>query len=93
VRWQGSKAASFGATTVSGGMTFNCPAFGPVVQVRAAATGALLDQAPITTTCWSGIATVGDAVVFGTGSPPQGSPDGIVVLTPDGRPPIVHAPS
>ncbi len=74
VVWQASKAASFGATTVSGGMSFNCPAFGPVVQVRASATGALLDQAPIPTTCWSGIATVGDALVFGTGSAPRAHP-------------------
>jgi polyvinyl alcohol dehydrogenase (cytochrome) len=93
VVWQASKAASFGATTMSGGMTFNCPAFGPVVQVRAAATGALLDQAAIPVTCWSGIATVGDALVLGTGSSPQGSPDGIVVLTPGGRHPRVPDPS
>ncbi len=47
VLWQASKAASFGATTVAGSMTFNCPAFGAVVQVRKASTGSLLDQAAL----------------------------------------------
>jgi len=89
VTWQASGAASFGATTVAGSMTFNCPAFGAVVQVRSAATGSLLDQTPLPTACWSGIATVGDALILGTGSSTTASPDGIVLLTPGGRPPVV----
>lgn len=93
ILWQATHAASFGSTTVAGGMTFNCPAFGPVVQVRASTTGTLLGQASIPVTCWSGIATVGNALVLGTGSSPQGSPDGIVVLTPGGRRPTMPAPS
>ena len=88
VAWQASGAASFGPTTVAGSMTFNCPAFGDVVQVRAAATGSLIDQAALPNICWSGIATVGDALVVGTGSSTSGSPDGIVMLTPGGRRPV-----
>lgn len=89
IAWQASNAASFGATTVAGPMTFNCPAFGPVVQVRLAANGKLLDQAALPNDCWSGIATVGDALVLGTGSSASGSPDGVILLTPGGRPPKV----
>ncbi len=92
VLWQESNAASFGATTVAGGMTFNCPAFGAVVQARSAATGSLLDQAALPMDCWSGVATVGDALVLGTGTASEGSPDGLVVLTPGGKRPVVPAP-
>lgn len=88
VLWQASNAASFGSTTVAGSMTFNCPAFGAVVQVRSATSGSLLDQTTLPSSCWSGIATVGDALVLGTGSSTQASPDGIVALTPGGRPPV-----
>ncbi len=88
VAWEEKGAASFASTTVAGAMTFNCPAFGAVVQVRAASTGALLDQAALPATCWSGIATVGDALVLGTGSSAQGAPDGIVALTPGGKDPV-----
>ncbi|MGH9080749.1 MAG: PQQ-binding-like beta-propeller repeat protein [Acidimicrobiales bacterium] len=91
VRWQASRAGSFAATTVAGGMTFNCPAFGAVVQVRSAGSGSLVDQAPIPASCWSGIATVGDSLVLGIGSTYQGSPAGIVVLTPGGKRPVVPA--
>ncbi len=93
VRWQASQAASFGATTVAGSMTFNCPAFGAVVQVRSAASGALLDQTALPINCWSGVATVGDALVLGTGTSSQGSPDGLLVLTPGGKRPVVPASS
>ena len=92
VVWQSTQAASFASTTVAGSMTFNCPAFAAVVQVRTASNGQLLDQTPLPATCWSGIATVGDALVMGTGSSAQGSPDGIVVLTPGGRPPRTPNP-
>lgn len=88
IAWQASHAASFGATTVAGSMTFNCPAFGPYVQVRSADTGRVLDQAALPNDCWSGIATVGDAVVLGTGSSASGSPDGVILLTPGGHRPV-----
>jgi hypothetical protein len=39
--------------------------------------------------CWSGIATVGDALVFGLGTTADDSPSGIEVLTPGGAPPVV----
>ncbi len=91
VDWQATKAGTFASTTVAGGMTFNCPAFGALVQVRRAATGSVLGQAPLPASCWSGIATVGDALVLGTGTTYQGTPGGIVVLTPGGRRPVVPA--
>jgi outer membrane protein assembly factor BamB len=91
VVWQASNAASFGATTVAGGMTFNCPALTAAVQVRSASDGRLLDQTNLPVACWSGIATVGDALVLGTGSSATGSPDGIIVLTPGGHRPVTPA--
>ena len=87
VDWQQSKAASFGPTTVAGGMTFNGLALNPVVWVRDASTGAILTQLSLASGCWSGIATVGDAIVFGTGTSFQGSHDGVSVYTPGGLPP------
>jgi outer membrane protein assembly factor BamB len=89
VTWQDSAAASFGPTTVAGSMTFNCPSFGADVQVRASSSGALLDQATLPSSCWSGIATVGDALVLGFGSSASASPAGVVLLTPGGAPPRV----
>ncbi|MBV8161909.1 MAG: PQQ-binding-like beta-propeller repeat protein [Acidimicrobiia bacterium] len=92
VLWQQSGAASFGATTVAGGMTFNGLALnGDAVQVRDARSGALLRELQFPSACWSGIATVGDAVVFGLGSSFQADSDGIVAATPDGRAPIPSA--
>jgi len=38
---------------------------------------------------WSGIATVGDALVLGVGSTYDPSSSGIEVLTPSGDPPVV----
>jgi hypothetical protein len=58
------------------------------ITVRDATSGTLLAQVPLPTACWSGIATVGDALVLGTGSSNQGSPDFIIALTPDGTPPV-----
>lgn len=84
VDWEQSKEQSFGPTTVAGGMTFNCPALSPVVQIRDARTGTLVNQLPLAASCWSGVATVGDAIVFGTGSDYQGSPDGVSLYTPGG---------
>jgi polyvinyl alcohol dehydrogenase (cytochrome) len=87
VVWQATNAASFGPTTVAGGMTFHGLILTPAVEVRDAATGTVLAHLSLPALCWSGIATVGDALVLGTGAPQEGSPDGIVVFTPDGRPP------
>ena len=92
VVWQGVHAATFAPTTVAGGMTFNGLALnGAVVQVRDAASGRLLKSVPVPASNWSGIATVGDALVLGTGSTYAASPAGIEVLTPGGKPPVVPA--
>jgi polyvinyl alcohol dehydrogenase (cytochrome) len=89
VVWQASNAASFAPTTVAGGMTFNGLALAKEVDVRDAGTGAVLARLSVPAFCWSGVATVGDAVVFGTGAAEQGSPDGVEVFTPQGAPPVV----
>ena len=87
VLWQGTQSPSFAPTTVAGGMTFNGVALSAVIDVRDAASGTLLTQVTLPALCWSGIATVGDALVLGTGAAQQGSPDGVIVLTPGGQPP------
>ena len=87
VAWQANQAASFGPTTVAGGMTFHGLALVPAIEVRDAASGAVLAHLALPALCWSGIATVGNALVLGTGASQQGSPDGVVVLTPGGTPP------
>ena len=67
VLWQ-ANAASFLATTVAGGMVFNGVALAAkAIQVRDASTGRLLTQIGLDQFNWSGIATVGDALVFGAG--------------------------
>ena len=68
VAWEASKATSFAPTTVAHDMTFNCPAFGNTVQIRDALTGTLIKELPTPVDCWSGIATVGNALVLGTGT-------------------------
>ena len=88
VVWEQKSAQSFAPTTVAGGMTFNGITLRDVVQVRDAASGTLLIELPLAAPCWSGIATVGDAVVVGTGASHIGAPDGIVVFTPGAHPPI-----
>lgn len=88
VTWQAGGAASFAPTTLAGGMAFNDPALdGPVMEVRRAAGGKLLAKVHLAQESWSGIATVGDAVVIGTGTDYSYQPSGIEVLTPGGRPP------
>ena len=62
VVWQANGVASFSATTVAGGMTFNGAALSQVLDVRNAATGRLLEQVPLPQFNWSGTATVGDAL-------------------------------
>ncbi len=89
VVWQVGDVQSFGPTTVAGGMTFNGPALHREVDVRDASTGALIASLPISLPSWSGITTVGDAVVFGTGDLPQPTPAGIYAFTPGGSAPVV----
>jgi polyvinyl alcohol dehydrogenase (cytochrome) len=92
VTWQSDGAASFAPTTLAGGMAFNDPALeGPVMDVRQAGTGKLLAKVPLVQESWSGIATVGDAVVVGTGTDYSYQPSGIEVLTPGGAAPSVPA--
>jgi polyvinyl alcohol dehydrogenase (cytochrome) len=90
VAWQASNAPSFAPTTVAGGMTFNGPALkGNTLQVRSTATGALLATVPVPGPVWSGVATVGDALVMGLGSSYSARPSGVAVVTPGGRRPVV----
>jgi polyvinyl alcohol dehydrogenase (cytochrome) len=90
VEWQDNGFASFSPTTVAGGMTFNGPALAArAVEVRDAATGRLVTQIGLPQANWSGIATVGDALVLGVGSTFDPSSSGVEVLTPGGDPPIV----
>jgi outer membrane protein assembly factor BamB len=89
ITFQAEGAPSFAPTTVAGSLTFNGLALRNVVQVRERATGALVTELPIPAPCWSGIATAGDAIVFGTGASHVGKPDGIVAFTPKGEPPDV----
>jgi outer membrane protein assembly factor BamB len=90
VLWEVKQAQSFGPTTLAGGMTFNGVALSNVVEARDAATGALLVSLPLgPAPCWSGIATAGNAIVFGTGSSNVGSQDGVAAYTPGGQPPSV----
>jgi polyvinyl alcohol dehydrogenase (cytochrome) len=88
--WQADNAASFAPTTVAGGMTFNGPALnGSVMDVRQAATGNLIDAVTVPGPIWSGVATVGNALITGIGSSYAAQPAGIAVLTPGGRPAVV----
>ena len=88
--WQANDTASFSATTVAGGMMFNGLALAAkVIQVRDASTGRLLTQVGLPQFNWSGIATVGDALVFGVGTTASADSSGIEVLTPGGASPVV----
>jgi polyvinyl alcohol dehydrogenase (cytochrome) len=89
IAWQQANGASFGPTTVAGGMTFNSLALSSVAEVRDAATGTLVDQVPLAIPSWSGIATVGNAIVLGTGTTFAGTPAGVLAFTPDGEKPSV----
>lgn len=92
--WQTSGASSFGPTTFAGGRMFNGLALAnQVVQVRDASTGRLLAQIPLPQANWSGMATVGDALVLGLGSDYNPRSSGIEALTPDGDPPVVPSSS
>lgn len=90
VVWQAAHAASFSPTTVAGGLTFNGPALaGSILDVRLASTGALIHQVTLPQANWSGVATVGNALVLGVGSTYNVNGAGIVVLTPGGTAPRV----
>ncbi len=89
VEFQESGEWSFGPTTVARNLTFNCPALAPAVNVRNARTGAIVAKISLPVPCWSGIATVGDALVLGTGASFNSSGSGILVLTPGGAPPVL----
>jgi outer membrane protein assembly factor BamB len=90
VRWQVNGTASFSATTVAGGMAFDGLALAATaIDVRATATGRLIARVPLAQFNWSGIATVGDALVIGLGSTEGGKSVGIEALTPHGDPPVV----
>jgi polyvinyl alcohol dehydrogenase (cytochrome) len=90
VAWQADNAASFAPTTVAGGMTFNGPALdGSILQVRDASTGQLIDTVTVPGAIWSGVATVGDALVTGIGSSYVAQPAGVAAITPGGTPPVV----
>jgi polyvinyl alcohol dehydrogenase (cytochrome) len=91
VVFQDTGNASFAPTTVAQGLTFNCPALNAVINVRKASTGAQVAQVPLPAPCWSGIATIGDALVLGTGASFSSSGTGVLVLTPQGAPPSVPA--
>jgi hypothetical protein len=71
-------------------MTFNGPALdGNVLLVRNATSGQVIDSVAVPGPIWSGVATVGDALVTGIGSSYVANPAGIAVLTPGGSPPVV----
>ena len=90
VDWQENLAASFSPTTVAGGMTFDGLALSATaVQVRDAKTGHLIVQVKVPQANWSGIATVGNALVLGLGSTYSPKAAGIEVLTPGGVAPVV----
>jgi polyvinyl alcohol dehydrogenase (cytochrome) len=90
VLWQINGTASFAPTTVAGGMTFNGLALADdAIQIRDARSGKLIAQVALPQFNWSGIATVGDALVFGLGSTYATTGAGIEVVTPGGEPPVV----
>jgi len=90
VAWQADQSAAFGPTTVAGGLTFHGVALRNVLQVRRADNGDVVSDLPLDAPCWSGIATVGNAIVFGTGASHQGAPDGVLAYTPGGASPVVR---
>ncbi len=89
VVWQADDAYSFSAVTVAGGMYFDGLALARGIVVRAAATGKLLTDVALPAFDWSGIATVGNAVVLGLGSSADAAGSGVEVLTPGGTTPSV----
>ncbi len=94
VAWEADHGASFSATTIAGGMMINGVALAAsAIQVRDVATGRIVASIALPQFCWSGIATVGDALVFGVGTTFADKPSGIEVVTPGGAPPVVPGPA
>lgn len=89
ILWQANDSKSLAATTTASGMSFNSLALSPAVDVRKVTTGQLLDTVALPLPSWSGIATVGNAMVLGTGTSAQGSPAGVYAFTPWGARPQV----
>ncbi len=90
VAWHEDLSSSFAPTTVAGGMTFSGLALSaPAIDVRDAKTGKLIVQVKLPQANWSGIATVGDAVVLGLGNTYNPAHNGIEALTPGGGAPVV----
>ncbi len=90
IEWQVDAVGSFAPTTVAGGMVFNGLALAnKVIDVRDTTTGHLIAQLSLSQSNWSGIATVGDAIIFGLGDTYTPKPAGIEVMTPDGAAPVV----
>ena len=85
--WEGTGAQAFGPTTVAAGMTFSGYAFAPEVQVHDASTGRSVATLAAASDCFCGVTVSGNAVFFGTGSPQQGTGDGVYAFTPLGAPP------
>jgi outer membrane protein assembly factor BamB len=88
IAWQADGAPAFGPTTVADGLTFHGVALRNVLQVRRADTGDLVTELPLEAPCWSGVATAGNSIVFGTGASQQGNPDGVLAYTPGAAPPV-----
>ena len=82
ILWHADDARSFGATTVSGGMTFSCQVFHSTIQVRDAATGALVTSLALPTPCWSGVAITGGTLLAGVGTSAGGTPTGVIAFRP-----------
>ena len=94
VLWRGKRGASFAPTTIAGGMAFNGVALAPDVIVRDITSRRILVRLRLPAPCWSGIATVGDALVLGTGTSYTGNGAGVVVFTPEGLSPSdAHTPT
>jgi outer membrane protein assembly factor BamB len=89
VVWQAMQSQSFAPTTVAGGMTWNGTATSKQVLVRDAGNGNLLSSISLPASCYSPVTVAGNAVLFGTGSPEQGSPAGVYLYTPGGGTPAV----
>jgi polyvinyl alcohol dehydrogenase (cytochrome) len=87
--YQDSERASFAPTTVAGHLTFNCPALQNELDVRDTDNGTIVAAVALPVPCWSGVATVGDALVLGLGATFSGDGSGVIALTPGGAPPDV----
>ncbi len=87
VPWQANASFAFGPTTVAGGMTFTPLGISPTIDIRDAATGTVLRAISLPTNCDGGIATVGNAIFFGTGNSQSGTPAAVNAYTPLGAPP------